>query len=614
MKINKPITLFLLSVIVLFSSAQQANYWYFGNQAGLNFNTNPPTPLSNGLTGNVDNTSAISDLNGNLLFYTDGVSVRAANGSIMPNGSGLIGHQSAGQCAVIVPMPCAQGKYIIFHVTEYSNPGYLNYSVVDMALNGGSGDVVSGQKNVSLGSGWTEKLCAYYVPSGGFYWLLTHKWNSDEFVAFKIDANSIATTSVSSHIGSTLNCGSYGGVHDAMGQLTISSDGSTIINALTCQDKFEIFKFNLNTGLLSNFISLSGNGGNAWGTAFSPDSKKIYVNALFGQSIWQYDLSNYNQMAIASSQYTVATVGTTGYNFGYMELGPNNKLYITKSNSSFLSTVDNPNVPGSGCNFALAGQSLGTQTSSHGLSRIAYNISGAQNPFFFNVSITQATNCESSSSATIAAINPSLSLTYLWTPGNYTTASVSGLASGIYTVIITGCNGVGVSVPFAISQVSFAPVLSIVASYSTICTGNTVSLTVSGASTYTWSNTSNLASIVVSPTVTSNYTVIGSSEGCSGSSAITINVSECVGIESNFDESNFLVYPNPAQNELFINFTKASNKLIKIQVFNAIGQNVYSVENIESTSNIDITSFSKGIYFVKLSDGPYSKVVKIIKD
>lgn len=67
-------------------NAQFANNWYFGANAGLNFNTVPPTPPSVGTTSNVDNSSAISDVNGNLLFYTDGMKVWNSNNLVMPNG------------------------------------------------------------------------------------------------------------------------------------------------------------------------------------------------------------------------------------------------------------------------------------------------------------------------------------------------------------------------------------------------------------------------------------------------------------------------------------------------------------------------------------------------
>lgn len=189
----------------------------------MNFNTIPPTPIS-GQTSNADNSSSISDASGALLFYTDGSTIWNKNNIVMPNGAGLISSATGGQCGLIVPVP-SSNKYVVFSNTEFSSPGQLHYTIVDMSLNSGLGDVVAGQKNISLGTGWTEKLCAYYNSSCNYYWVLMHRWNNNQFVALKVDAGGVTTTSVISGIGSVHNCGTYSGAHDAMGQLTISKDG-----------------------------------------------------------------------------------------------------------------------------------------------------------------------------------------------------------------------------------------------------------------------------------------------------------------------------------------------------------------------------------------------------
>ncbi len=514
---------------VLDSKSQRANYWYFGANAGLNFNTTPPSVLTNGQTNGPDNTSTISDASGNLLFYTNGLTVWNNQHSAMPNGTGLVGNISAGQCALIVPIPCDPNKYVIFHVTEYSSPGYLNYSVVDMSLNGGLGDVVSSQKNVSLGSGWTEKLCAYYNAAGNNYWVLTHKWNSDQFVAFSVNSLSIAATSVTTSIGSTHNCGTYGSVHDAMGQLTISPDGTKVLNALTCQDKYELFDFNVATGVLSNSISITGTGGYAWGTAFSPDSKRIYTDAIFGLTILQYDINTYTQASILASQYTVASVAGSGYNFGYMELGPDAKLYIAKPSSGTLSVVNNPNAVGSACNFSLTGQSLGSKSSNHGISRIAYNIPGNSGGFSVVASPNATLGC-TSQILTLTASPPLVSSSYTWSgpgiSGSVTGNSISIGTAGVYTCLALGCSGSLIPVTYTVYNSASIPALLVSASASSVCAGSLVTLNVSGANTYTWQPVNLTGSVIsVTPSVSANYTVTGTSSlGCTSNATLSITV------------------------------------------------------------------------------------------
>ena len=147
------ILLFVIDINNIYLSQNQAKIWHFGSNTGLDFNFIPPTPII-GPTNNPDNSTTISDKYGNLLFSSNGTTVWNKLGAVMPNGSGLISHSSAGQCALIVPIPCSN-KYVIFTNTEFVSPGYLNYTIVDMDLMSGMGDVDITYKNFSSGSGWT---------------------------------------------------------------------------------------------------------------------------------------------------------------------------------------------------------------------------------------------------------------------------------------------------------------------------------------------------------------------------------------------------------------------------------------------------------------------------
>ena len=62
---------FYLSVF----SQKQANIWYFGKNAGLDFNSGTAIPLTDGAMNTWEGCASIADPNGNLLFYTDGITV-----------------------------------------------------------------------------------------------------------------------------------------------------------------------------------------------------------------------------------------------------------------------------------------------------------------------------------------------------------------------------------------------------------------------------------------------------------------------------------------------------------------------------------------------------------
>lgn len=68
-------------------------------------------------------------------------------------------------------------------------------------------------------------------------------------------------------------------------------------------------------------------------------------------------------------------------------------------------------------------------------------------------------------------------------------------------------------------------IVPLVATNTAICNGNSVTITYSGATSYTWSNNSNSPSITVAPNTTTNYSVTGNLSGCTYSGNITITVS-----------------------------------------------------------------------------------------
>ncbi len=530
---------FLFVFTFLVKSQNQAKIWKCGSGMGIDFNTTPPTSIS-GQTNNSDNSSSISDASGGLLFYTDGSSVWNKNDVLMPNGSGLTSFFSAGQCGLIVPIP-SSNKYVIFSNTEFASPGQLHFTVVDMSLNSGLGDVVASKKNISLGTGWTEKACAIYNCNGNYYWVLMHKWNSNQFVAIKVDTSGVTTTSVISSIGSVHNCGTYSGVHDAQGQLTISKDGKKIVNALTCQDVFNLFDFDINTGVLSNFILIPGNGGYAWGTGFSADSKKLYVNSILGTEVFQYDLSIYNSSAIVASKISLYDTNSGGYNFGYMELGPDNKMYIPRPSTSFFSVINSPNNIGAAAGFSYTGLNVAPYSTTHGISRIAYNIGTSQSSG--TISVTSSNSnvlCfgELTASASVS-VSTSGAYNYLWSPGGYTTSTVSNLGAGVYTIVVDdgACNTASVTVNINQPSIITSSLSTLTPS---ICLNKNAILNSSNSGgippyTINWSDgTVNAFSISVSPILTSiySYTVVDSNN-CINTQSIQINVTGLVGINEN---------------------------------------------------------------------------------
>ncbi len=129
----------------------------------------------------------------------------------------------------------------------------------------------------------------------------------------------------------------------------------------------------------------------------------------------------------------------------------------------------------------------------------------------------------SGNSATLSATG---GVTYTWTPGNFNGSSVvvSPTISTVFTVTSTnslGCNGTAT----VALNVNPNPTIFIAASPSNICLGGSATLTASGAANYTWSPIPALGPVVVlNPTVTTNYTVLGSTGACSSTQTVTVVV------------------------------------------------------------------------------------------
>src|SRR5690606_40705031 len=103
--------------------------------------------------------STISDNNGNLMFYTDGVSVWNKNHDIMLNGTNLFGDISSTQSAIIVPKPLSNNIFYIFTVDDKAGENGLRYSEVDITLDNGLGGLTTTKNNL-LDSSTTEKITA----------------------------------------------------------------------------------------------------------------------------------------------------------------------------------------------------------------------------------------------------------------------------------------------------------------------------------------------------------------------------------------------------------------------------------------------------------------------
>lgn len=189
-----------------------------------------------------------------------------------------------------------------------------------------------------------------------------------------------------------------------------------------------------------------------------------------------------------------------------------------------------------------------------------------------SISVNSATIC-AGQTTTLTAIGAT---SYTWDSGSYSSSiTVSPTSTTIYTISGTSgiCSGINTSTVTVVNQ----PTISV--SSTSICLGSSANLTVSGATSYTWEPGSlSGASISVSPTVSTTYTITGSNGICTNTSTAIVSVTNCAS-SCSFSLGNDTAFCSP------LNYT----------INGPVGYNTYSWSPGNST-NQNLTVTSGGTY------------------
>lgn len=332
----------ILSIATGTLKAQQADNWYFGILAGLNFTGSSPVVLTDGKVNTPEGCAAVSDTSGALLFYTDGITVWNNQHLPMPNGTGLLAGSSCTQAALIAMQPGSSSLYYVFTLDEIGGPFGFRYSIVDMNLQNGLGDVI--EKNILIENSLTEKLTAVTTYDNSKIWIVTHDWGSNGFYAYQLTGNGFEMNPVISNSGIVH---STTAIQNTYGQMKFASCGGKLALAAGYLDTVELFDFNLTTGTVSNPITIPMED-HVYGLEFSPDDSKLYITCYnpLGTLV-QFDLSAGNVADIINSATTLSNIEDL---YG-LQLAPDGKIYAVKSYSPYLAVINEPNVAGIGCNF-----------------------------------------------------------------------------------------------------------------------------------------------------------------------------------------------------------------------------------------------------------------------
>jgi gliding motility-associated-like protein len=344
---------------------KQAEIWYFGDKAGIDFRSGTAVPLADqNQVLSFKSPAVISDSLGNLLFYSNGRKVWDRSDSLMPNGTELDGDVGVTQPCIAVPDPVSLDIVYLFTIdvlafksdNTYTTKGF-EFTKVDMSKRGGLGDVTDIQ-NTLLIPAVSQKLTAVGHGNGRDYWVIAHKWDSDEFYAYAVTNTGISQPVISS--AGTSHTGGYLTQSNAIGYMKASPDGKKIALAISGLNKVELFDFDNLSGTVSNATSytLPVNNLSPYGIEFSPNGKLLYTSLLqvsgngppaTPSRIYQFNLS-------AGLANPVLIDSAAGLRLGGLQLGTDGRIYVARTvnlvtREDSLDVIYNPNRPGTDCNY-----------------------------------------------------------------------------------------------------------------------------------------------------------------------------------------------------------------------------------------------------------------------
>lgn len=354
----------------------QNNHWIFGEGVTLDFSTPVPTASTTTTLNTLEGCSSISDASGNLLMYTDGITVW--DGTHTVRASGLQGHSSSTQSAIIVPNPGNAHQYYVF--TSNGSSGSNHH------FNGRRFDVTNWGNQVQLssilpslsdpaftaGKSPTEKVIAIQHANCRDYWVLTVYQH-----AAKIASEGLA--------GFRLFLVHASGVHHVadvdlkvkandVGYLKASPDGTKLAMANWVNHTLMIFSFNPTNGAIdTNAVTLippststSIHPLSVYGVEFSPDSRLLYYTVSGATStgpdadgfVFQHDLSG------NGPSVKLGTHKNAGgrYALGALQLGPDKRIYIAQDSERFLGIIRQPNLVGAACQLQFSAIKLGKKS------------------------------------------------------------------------------------------------------------------------------------------------------------------------------------------------------------------------------------------------------------
>ena len=316
---------------------QRANIWYFGQNAGIDFNplfrkpSSPAQSISNPVMDAPEGTSTISDRNGQVIFFTDGDKVWDRNFTQI--GSGIGGDPGSTQAALIIPVPGDETLYYIFTTQEvYGSYTYrVAYTLFDLKLNNGTGGLVD--QNVTLFTKSTERI------TGNQNWLIAHEYGNNSFRAYRITTQGIGNPVISS-IGSDH---SMAYAQNGQGYMKLGPQNRLAVALSTpgVSNIVEVFDFADSTGAVTNYrkANLNSTSGQVYGIEFGAGGNKLFAT-LSDVTSKLYEFA-FDTLGIPHEVKKPTPMSQQTYNekLGAIQIGPDGQIYVAVDGKAYLGMI-----------------------------------------------------------------------------------------------------------------------------------------------------------------------------------------------------------------------------------------------------------------------------------
>lgn len=345
--------------------------WIFGAFGELDFTGGPPVAANAVLTAGTLNTleacATQSDASGNLLFYTNGRRIWRSNHTAVPGT--LTGGNDPTQC-LIVPDPASATDYYIFVMRGFASSTSTNGSATytHITVTGGGTSITVNSLNVPMPVpvGADDRIHEHItaVPGcSGDYWVIAHGSSLDADLSFaeSMYVYNLTTGGLGAPVAYNV------GQRAKFGQLKASPDGKKLIQSSGQNWESVLMDFDASTGVISNPILINRQ---AYGASFSPNSSVLYLDYMttfpLAHEITQYDLTSLN---IPGSEQFIGTVAQTSFSVSQLQLGPDNRIYISRNGIAQLGVINFPDqlnttLAPNACGFNQNGPTLFTGSNS----------------------------------------------------------------------------------------------------------------------------------------------------------------------------------------------------------------------------------------------------------